>query len=103
MRLRGLRQRCPKACTSFCEDAEGFCYPDVDITRYIDYGLCEKVCPVLNPREHIEPLDVCAAINSDEAVRRQSSRGGIFTLLAEAVINRGAKCSSLGRPAKYRR
>ena len=103
MRLRGLRQRCPKACTSFCEDAEGFCYPDVNITRYIDYGLCEKVCPVLNPREHIEPLNVCAALNSDEAVRRQISCGGIFTLLAEAVINRGAKCSSLGRPAKYRR
>lgn len=103
MRLRGLRQRCPKACTSFCEDAEGFRYPDVDITRYIDYGLCEKVCPVLNPREHIEPLDVCAAINPDETVRRQSSCVGIFTLLAEAVINRGAKRSSWERPVKYHR
>ena len=89
-------QRCPKACISFGEDAEGFRYPEVDATLCIDCGLCEKVCPVLNPRQPIEPLDTCAAINPDEAVRLQSSSGGVFTMLAQAVIARGGIVFGVG-------
>ncbi|WP_300795630.1 Coenzyme F420 hydrogenase/dehydrogenase, beta subunit C-terminal domain [uncultured Bacteroides sp.] len=80
---------CPKDCISMLEDNEGFLYPVVDSVKCIDCSLCEKVCPVLHPlKNESEPL-VFAAINNDESIRMQSSSGGIFTLLAEYVIDRG--------------
>ena len=82
-------QRCPKQCISLKEDNEGFLYPIVDKETCIDCGLCEKVCPVLHQGEEREPLKVYAAKNKNEEIRRSSSSGGIFTLLAEKVINEG--------------
>lgn len=82
-------QKCPKHCISLNEDSEGFLYPQVDIATCIDCGLCEKACPVQNPAETRTPLQVLAAINNDEKIRMESSSGGIFTLLAEKVINQG--------------
>lgn len=82
-------QKCPKQCISLKEDNEGFLYPRVDTKTCIDCGLCEKVCPVLNPYETREPLQVLAAINKDEKIRMESSSGGIFTLLAEPIIREG--------------
>lgn len=82
-------QRCPQQCITMCEDEEGFLYPRIDTSLCIDCGLCEKTCPVLNPDTSHEPLKVFAAKNADEDIRRASSSGGVFTLLAEAVIGRG--------------
>ena len=82
-------QRCPKQCISMKEDEEGFLYPHVDSTQCVNCGLCEKVCPVINQAHPHEPLSVSAARNIDEIIRRQSSSGGIFTLLAEKVIKEG--------------
>lgn len=80
---------CPKQCITMREDEEGFLYPKVDESLCIDCGLCEKVCHELHPYEEREPLKVMAAINGDEAVRLQSSSGGIFHLLAEKTISQG--------------
>ena len=82
------------ACASICAkhsitmqaDEEGFLYPVVDKDTCTDCGLCEKVCPVINQSEPCKPLKVYAAKNKNEEIRRQSSSGGIFTLLAEKVI-----------------
>lgn len=85
------------ACASVCarhsitmhEDNEGFLYPVVDASTCTDCGLCERVCPVINQDEPRKPLKVYAAKNRNEEIRRQSSSGGIFTPLAEAVIREG--------------
>lgn len=82
-------QRCPKGCLALREDAEGFLYPEADASRCIDCGLCEKVCPVIHPGESRQPLMAYAAVNGDEAVRRSSSSGGVFTALALETIERG--------------
>lgn len=82
-------QKCPKHSISFLEDNEGFLYPKVDAYSCIDCGLCENVCPMLRPFSSCEPLQVLAAINCNEAIRMESSSGGVFTLLAEKVINDG--------------
>ena len=73
-------QRCPKQCITMQTDNEGFLYPVVDTALCIDCGLCEKVCPVINQKEPRKPQKVYAAYNKDEAIRLQSSSGGIFTL-----------------------
>ena len=68
------------------EDEEGFLYPQTDTSKCIDCGLCEKVCPVLNQGE--KPLHVYAAKNKKTRIRLQSSSGGIFTHIAEQIIQK---------------
>lgn len=80
---------CARHCITMQSDGEGFLYPQVDTEACTDCGLCERVCPVLNQGEPHHPLKVYAAKNRDEEVRKQSSSGGIFTLLAESVIREG--------------
>lgn len=82
-------QRCPKGCISMIQDEEGFLYPQVDASTCIDCGLCEKVCPILNQKHTDKPLRVFAAKNPDEAIRKESSSGGIFTMLAECILREG--------------
>lgn len=82
-------QRCPKQCITLHEDEEGFLYPQVDMVTCINCGLCEKVCPVLHQAEERAPLEVYAAKNPNEEIRHESSSGGIFTLLAEQIIDAG--------------
>lgn len=69
------------------EDEEGFLYPKVDTANCIDCHLCEKVCPVINQDEPRTPQNVYAAKNPNETIRMNSSSGGIFTILAEQIIN----------------
>lgn len=82
-------QICPKHCIRFVEDKEGFLYPGVDESLCIDCGMCEKVCPVIHQDESRQPLKVYAAKHNDDEIRMKSSSGGIFTLLAEQVIDEG--------------
>ena len=82
-------QVCPKQCIAMAADEQGFRYPRVDESVCIDCGLCERVCPELHPLEARTPIGTYASMNRDEAVRMQSSSGGVFTLLAEAVLAEG--------------
>lgn len=75
-------QRCPKGSITMQQDEEGFLYPQVDATTCVDCGLCEKVCPILTSKQSHEPLIVFAAKNPNEEIRKESSSGGIFTMLA---------------------
>lgn len=82
-------QACPKQCILMKQDAEGFLYPQVNTSSCIDCGLCEKVCPFIHPYEARTPMHTYAAINNNEKIRMESSSGGIFTLLAERILNDG--------------
>lgn len=82
-------QSCPKQCIKMCEDEEGFLYPKVDTSECIDCGLCEKVCPFLNNSDEKTPQTVEVAINPHLSTRLASSSGGIFSLLAEHIIEIG--------------
>lgn len=80
---------CSKNAISMVEDEKGFKYPKVDKEKCIDCGLCEKVCPILNNKKIENKPRSYACINKDEEIRMQSTSGGIFTLLATAIINKG--------------
>ena len=82
-------QKCPRQCITLIEDAEGFLYPHVDSEQCIDCGICETVCPVINQNNKRIPLHTLAAVNNNEEIRYQSSSGGIFSMLAETVIDEG--------------
>lgn len=71
-------------------DKEGFWYPQVDTAKCVECGRCETACPILCPVAKNQQNTVAyAAYNKDEAIRLQSSSGGLFTLLASEIIRQG--------------
>jgi coenzyme F420-reducing hydrogenase beta subunit len=80
---------CPQGCISMESDEEGFWYPKVDYDKCIECSLCIKVCPVINKVAVQNEPSAYACINNNEAIRLDSSSGGLFTLIAEQVIEDG--------------
>jgi len=70
-------------------DSEGFLYPRIDKTRCNNCRACERACPILREYKGNKKGRAFSCINKDEHVRMQSSSGGVFTLIAEYVINMG--------------
>ena len=70
-------------------DDEGFLYPEVDASACIGCDRCAKVCPSLRPNAARTPLSVYAAKATDEALRIESSSGGVFSLLAKETLAKG--------------
>lgn len=82
-------QICPQCCITMCEDDEGFCYPKINKDVCVNCHLCEKVCPIIRQEKTRNPLRIYAAKNINEEIRMQSSSGGVFTVLAEKIIDEG--------------
>ena len=85
----GCTNICPKSCISMEIDQEGFWYPQVDKNLCIDCHLCEKVCPILEVPQKKESFNILtyACKNKNDKVRKESSSGGVFSLLCEYVLN----------------
>lgn len=80
---------CPKSCITFQEDQEGFLYPLIDKGKCIKCNRCVNVCSYINPL-YINsklPLTIYAAFSKNEETRKRSSSGGLFTEVAEYIIN----------------
>lgn len=82
-------QKCPKHSITMTIDKEGFYYPKIDLATCVDCGLCEKVCPIIQPSPERLPTSAFAAKNLNEQIRIQSSSGGVFNVLAEQTIAEG--------------
>ena len=80
---------CPKQCITMREDKEGFLYPIINMSLCIECNLCQDVCPIIHQAKKRHPLKNYAALNPNEQIRLASSSGGIFTLLAEDIIEEG--------------
>lgn len=86
---------CPKNCIQMHPDSEGFRQPVVDTEKCIHCNRCASVCPVMNPPVKQPEAKVYATKNKDDAVRQESSSGGVFTALAEYVLESGgAVCAA---------
>ncbi len=82
--------RCPKSAISMQYSFEGFLYPQIDKSKCIECGECERTCPILTPTQNNNDKRIAfAAINSNDKVRLESSSGGMFTALAEKILAEG--------------
>jgi len=78
---------CPKNAISMEERYDGFLYPKIDESKCINCGLCKKICPVINSQKR-ESINRCyVGYAKDEDIRLKSSSGGIFTLLANYILD----------------
>lgn len=81
---------CPKHCISWNTDNEGFKYPKVDDSICVDCHLCEKVCPISNHKDGgSDKVEQYAAYALDEYIRKESSSGGIFSIISNYIIELG--------------
>ena len=69
-------------------DAEGFMQPVV-ASECIECGKCLRNCPVASPVSTDAPLEGFAAYLQNRDTLRNSSSGGIFVAIAEAILASG--------------
>ena len=88
---------CAHKAITFVTDNEGFWYPSVNKDLCTDCGLCEKVCPML----HIDKAKsfgqrepkVYGGYHKNIAIRFDSTSGGVFSALANAMYKQGGYVS----------
>jgi len=69
-------------------NGEGFAYPFVDEEKCVSCGLCQRKCPQNNYVNN-DPEGTFAAYARDKDIRKRSSSGGLFSVLAGKVIDEG--------------
>lgn len=81
---------CPKNAITYKTDGEGFLYPVVN-DDCVECGLCRKVCPELNVLKPTfeQEQQYIACLDRDRERREKGSSGGIFGLLATALMDEG--------------
>lgn len=85
------------ACVDICPvnslklncDENGFYKPEVSNETCVDCGKCIKCCPVVNQEVADRNRKFYYGWNNDETVRKNSSSGGVFSLLAEKILSEG--------------
>ncbi len=82
------RDICPVGAIHMISDEEGFRYPRVDEEKCIQCGRCEQVCPIKGEKAGRGENFYFGAQAKDETLRRASSSGGMFPVLAEYVFRR---------------
>ena len=81
---------CPRGAITMKEDAAGFLYPTVEQTLCVQCGKCAQVCVFAEKQQGANgELAVYAAAINDRDALKDSSSGGVFTALANAVLAKG--------------
>lgn len=88
---------CANACSrnaiTFLPDEHGFEYPHIDADKCIECGKCLKACDFKKSEQQgvpmRTPLEGYAARHIDKDVYSNSTSGGVFSALAQWVIDKG--------------
>lgn len=93
---------CPQGCITMQPDEEGFLYPQMDTQRCTSCQACRTVCPVLHMPQRLPIQGTYSAYSRDEAVRRESSSGGVFTeSLQGGFLRMEAQCLALPLTGRF--
>lgn len=86
---KGCAEVCPVGAIEYEVDREGFWYPLVDKKKCIDCGLCNKFCPIESVTKYQAIQNVYAGYSRDTEIRKNSTSGGIYEILARYVLSNG--------------
>lgn len=81
---------CALGCISIIKDKKDFRIPNVETSKCVECGKCEKVCPVINPSSRVnDEQKLYCTYNNKEDIREKGSSGSIFYEVAKIVISDG--------------
>lgn len=81
---------CPVNAITIKGDRYGFSIPEIDSVKCIKCNICKSKCPQNNDKnKFLMSKDVYAMWSKDTNLRMDSTSGGVFSGLAEAVIKAG--------------
>lgn len=101
------------ACASICAhdaitmkpDALGFLYPEVDRSKCVDCGLCEKVCAFNDDYDKSLNIDnplAYAARHKNEEELRYSRSGAVFVAMSDYILEHGGVVYGAGYADHFR-
>ena len=93
---------CPKDAISMLPDEEGFLSPVIDPVKCINCGICAQICPALNYKLTNDPEPECFAVWANDDIRMKSSSGGMFSLIADYVLENGGSVCGAAFTEDYR-
>ncbi|WP_298033331.1 polysaccharide pyruvyl transferase family protein [uncultured Dysosmobacter sp.] len=93
---------CPKDAIAMVRDQEGFSYPAADLDKCVRCGRCTAACPALKQRPRAPLPAAFAAWNRNDEIRRDSTSGGVFTALADYVLESGGVVFGAAMDGKQR-
>ena len=82
-------QICPKGAIAMGTDENGFLYPEINAGKCVLCGLCLKKCINENPVYENSNEPECYAVMASDEIRMASSSGGMFTLAAKNILDKG--------------
>ena len=83
------KNACPAKAITMVRNEQGFIESSLNNELCIHCSKCVRVCPVLTPNNKNKSDPACYAVMASDEIRRDSSSGGAFSLLAEHVLNKG--------------
>lgn len=98
MNIQELGSKCTGclACMNVCskdaissvrDDEGGFVFPSIDREKCIDCKACVNVCPVYSPEKFSNCITSWYGRSKNEEYTRKSSSGGIFRVIADAILD----------------
>lgn len=85
-------QKCEKQAIKKTLGNDGFYYPEIVNEICVNCGKCSQACPLINKeKDDIQYHSILAANSVNDNILEHSSSGGVFSELAEAVINMGGR------------
>lgn len=88
----GCANACPISAIRMKLSEDGFFIPDVDENKCTNCGICAQKCPIINYNSDNltrGDIKVYAAFSTNSQTRLVSSSGGLFTEIAEYLLQKG--------------
>lgn len=86
------KNSCPTSCISVKPNKIGKFVKQIEAKRCIQCGLCEKVCPILEPSRLHVPKKAYVAWSRKININRKSSSGGVAASIYEYCIKNSIPC-----------
>ena len=81
---------CPNNAISMSENEHGFMHPKVAESLCTDCEICNLVCPEIEfDKEKNKRVSCYGIINNDKEIKKNSTSGGLFSLIADYIIDNG--------------
>lgn len=83
-------QKCPFGAIIMKYDEQGFIYPYIDKEKCTGCGWCEAICKKI-PLKANRVKEVYGVKNKDQDVLKQSTSGGVFTVISDYILENGGR------------